>query len=358
MTSTGKSARKRRVTAAQWKLLLQWTVALGLILFLLAQISLQALVDLFLHVNIVGVLLGGVVYLITNVIRAWRVAFICDRPIADTLPLMVPTLASSFGNNVLPARAGEPIFIWAAHQRLDLSWGTSSAVMVIMRVFDTMLVAVIFVAAAVLTGAAAASPVLGVVSIFLSLAVVGTALLPWLGKYMVHLLVAMVRLTRRQKLIDFMELEGLRAAESFRQLRAPRVYAGVFATSLVIWLLVFGWIFMLIRSLGIDVTLQQSILGSTFGILSKAVPFSSIGGWGAHEVGWAAGFTLIGFPSSLAISSGFAVNTLIILTSAVCGLPAWLSLSSDQRREQAVQPASAAVVAAAAAGQPDNPAIH
>jgi uncharacterized protein (TIRG00374 family) len=350
MTSTGKDSSARRITTAPWRLLLQWAVAIGLIVFLLAQISLKSLVDLFLHVNVAGVLLGALAYLLTNVIRSWRVAFICDRPISDTLPLMVPTLASSFGNNVLPARAGEPIFIWAAHQRLGLSWGTSSAVMVIMRVFDTMLVAVIFVTAAVLTGAAASSPVLGVISALLSVTVVITALLPWLGKYMVSLLVALVRLTRRPALIAFVEREGLGAVESFAQLRAPRIYAGVFLTSLVNWLIVFGWIFLLIRSLGIDVTLQQSILGSTFGILSKAVPFSSIGGWGAHEVGWAAGFTLIGFPSSLAISSGFAVNTLIILTSAVCGLPAWLSLSGDQRREREALPA--------VAGQADIPAAN
>ena len=324
-----------RITTAQWKTFLQWTVALGLIAFLLSQISLQTLVDLFTHVDLSAVLLGGVVYLLTNVIRALRVAWICDRPLRDTRPLLVPTLASSFGNNVLPARAGEPIFIWAAHQRLGLSWGTSSAVMVIMRVFDTMLVAIIFVCTAVLTGAAASSLILGVLSIALSAAVVVTALLPWLGKHLVGLLVYCVRLTRRPRLVAFVEQEGQRAADAFAQLRAPRIYAGVVITSLVIWVLVFFWIYLLIRSLGITVTLEQSIVGSTFGILSKAVPFSSIGGWGAHEVGWAAGFTLIGFSSSLAISSGFAVNTLIILTSAICGLPAWLSLSGDQRKDQA-----------------------
>ncbi len=305
---------------------------MALVVFLLAQISLQTLVDLFTHVNILGVALGAGVYMLTNVIRAWRVVQICDRPLADTWPLLTPTLASSFGNNVLPARAGEPIFVWAAHERLGLSWGASSAVMIIMRVFDTMMVAVIFVFAAVVTGAAASSLILWVISVALGGAVIVTALLPWFGGYLVNLFVAVVRLTRRAKLVAFLEHEGARAADAFKQLRAPRIYAGVVLSSLAIWLMIFGWIFMLMRSIGIEVRLDQSILGSTFGILSKAVPFSSIGGWGAHEVGWTAGFMLIGFPSSLAISSGFAVNTLIILTSAVCGLPAWLSLSSDQAK--------------------------
>jgi uncharacterized protein (TIRG00374 family) len=333
MTSSDDKPKRARF-ALSWKILLQYGIALILIIFLLSQISLQTLVDLFKRVNVWGVVLGAVIYMINNVIRAWRVALICDRPFSDTWPLLVPTLASSFGNNVLPARAGEPIFIWAAHERLGLSWGTSSAVMVIMRVFDTMLVAIIFVVAAVFTGAAAQSLIITALSAALGLAVVVTALLPWLGKYLVHLLVAVVRITRRQSLIHFIELEGERAAEAFAQLRAPRIYAGVVGTSLVIWIMVFVWIYVLMRSLGIDATLVQSILGSTFGILSKAIPFSSIGGWGAHEVGWAAGFTLIGFSSSLAISSGFAVNTLIIITSAVCGLPGWLLLTGDQRRTE------------------------
>ncbi len=334
---------KHGILAKYWKTILQWAVALALIVFLLAQISLQTLVDLFAHVNLVGVLLGVIIYMATNVIRSLRVAYICDRPSSDTWPLLVPTLASSFGNNVLPARAGEPIFVWAAHERLGLSWGTSSAVMVIMRVFDTMLVAVIFVFAAVITGAAASSPVLGIVSVALGAMVIVTALMPWLGKYLVQLLIWFTRLTRKPKLIQFIELEGSRAVESFAQLRTPRIYAGVAITSLVIWIMVFGWIYVLIQSLGISVTLDQSILGSTFGILSKAIPFSSIGGWGAHEVGWTAGFMLIGFSKSLAISSGFAVNTLIILTSAICGLPAWMTLTSDQRKEQTPhEPAPAA----------------
>lgn len=316
--------------AIRWRTVIQWAVAFALMAFLLAQISLQALLDLFARVNLAGVVLGAGVYMLTNVIRAWRVGFICDRPLADTWLLLTPTLASNFGNNVLPARAGEPIFIWAAHERLGLSWGASSAVMIIMRVFDTMMVGVIFVGAAVVTGAAASSLILWVVTAVLACAVIVTALLPWLGGTFVKWFLAVVRLTHRPKLIAFLEHEGRQAADSFKQLRALRIYIGVVLTSLAIWLLLFGWIFMLIRSLGIDVSLEQAILGSTFGILSKAAPFSSIGGWGMHEVGWTAGFILMGFPSTLAISSGFAVNTLIIITSAICGLPAWLTLSNDQ----------------------------
>ncbi len=321
-----------KYVAARWKTILQWTVTLALVIFLLAQIQLRTLVDLLMHVDLTGVLLGAVIYLLNNVIRALRVVRICDLPYRDTRALLTPVLASSFGNNVLPARAGEPIFVWAAHERLGLSWGTSSAVMVIMRVFDTMLVAIIFVFAAIYSGAAGASPILWAVTAILAAAVVITALLPWLGTYLVRALVRLVWFTHKAGLIEFIEHEGRLAADAFVRLRAPRIYAGVFLTSLVIWLLTFGWIFVLLRSLGIDVRLNQSVLGSTFGILSKAVPFSSIGGWGAHEVGWTAGFTLIGFPTTLAISSGFAVNTLIILTSAVCGLPAWLALSGDRRR--------------------------
>lgn len=305
----------------------------ALIFFLLSQISIAMLVDLFSHVNPYGVLLGAVLYLATNVVRASRVAFICRRPLRDVPAILSPTLASSFGNNVLPARAGEPIFIWAAHHRLNMDWGTSTAVMIVMRVFDLLLVALIFVATAMLNGLDSAPVVLQAVSVVLGAGVILTALLPWIGKYFVLALLAVVRLGRSPQLTHFLEREGQRATDAFAQLRALPIYAKVFLSSLVIWAITFVWIFILIRSIGLTVTLDQTIIGSTFGILSKAIPFSSIGGWGAHEVGWAAGFTLTGMPAALAVTSGFAVNTLIILTSAVCGLPAWLALTSERKQE-------------------------
>ncbi|MFQ5577338.1 MAG: hypothetical protein ACE5G8_10175, partial [Anaerolineae bacterium] len=70
--------------------------------------------------------------------------------------------------------------------------------------------------------------------------------------------------------------------------------------------------------------------GATFAVLSKAIPFISIGGLGAHEAGWTVGFSLIGFNRATAILSGFAVNILTILSSVLLGAAATLLLRTNR----------------------------
>ena len=325
-----------------WKSLLTLLITAGLLGFLLSQVSLSTIAGLLAHTSLVGVLAGAALYLTTNVVRALRVVTICSRPVGDTLRLFAPVLASSFANNVLPARAGEAIFVWDTHRRLGMEWGTSAAVLIIMRIFDILLVAVLFAATAVLRGLGHAPAALQLAVGVLAVGAVMTALLPWLGQYAVRLAVWLARLTRLPGLIRFVEVQGRHANDAFAQLRPPRIYLGVFLTSLVIWLLTFAWIYLLIRSIGFDMPFDQAITGSTFGVLSKSIPFTSIGGWGAHEAGWTAGFVLTGLPQAQAIASGFAVNTWIILTSAVCGLPAWLALTAARKAGASNQPTALA----------------
>jgi uncharacterized protein (TIRG00374 family) len=326
-----KSAPHGPASSIPWKRLLQFAVTAALLLFLLSQISLATLVELLGRTNPAGVLAGAALYLAINLARAGRVALICGRPMRQWRSIITPVLATSFGNNVLPARAGEAIFVWAARHRLGMDWGTGAAVIIAMRVFDTLAVAVLFVLMSMLSGIGSSPAILQAVVVLLGAVAVLTALLPWIGQAFVRMAARLARLMRLARAAAFLDSEGARAIEAFAQLRAPRVYAGVFLSSLAIWVITFVWIFLLIRSIGIGVPLSQAVIGSTFGILSKAIPFSSIGGWGAHEAGWSAGFILTGMPAQLAISSGFAVNTLIILTSAACGLPAWFALTHERK---------------------------
>jgi uncharacterized membrane protein YbhN (UPF0104 family) len=71
--------------------------------------------------------------------------------------------------------------------------------------------------------------------------------------------------------------------------------------------------------MGIAIPFLNTVVGSTFAVLSKAIPFISVGGLGAHEAGWTAGFMLVGLHKTLAISSGFAVNILTLCVSVGLG---------------------------------------
>jgi uncharacterized membrane protein YbhN (UPF0104 family) len=87
----------------------------------------------------------------------------------------------------------------------------------------------------------------------------------------------------------------------------------------VIWLGTFGWFWAFLAAVGIRTKAAEVIVGATFAVLSKAIPFVTVGGLGAHEVGWTVGFMLVGFEKQTAIASGFAVNILTLLASLFFG---------------------------------------
>ena len=81
------------------------------------------------------------------------------------------------------------------------------------------------------------------------------------------------------------------------------------------WLTTFAWFTAFLAAINIPVPLPLVIVGAAFATLSKALPLATVGGFGAHEAGWAFGFHLIGMPADLAIASGFAINILTLLAS-------------------------------------------
>jgi uncharacterized membrane protein YbhN (UPF0104 family) len=124
----------------------------------------------------------------------------------------------------------------------------------------------------------------------------------------------------------------VRALEAIRSLRTYLVTA---LWSLLIWLFTFAWFWAFLAALGIRTEAAEVIVGATFAVLSKAIPFITVGGLGAHEAGWTMGFLLVGFDQPTAIASGFAVNVLTLVASLLCGGLGLLGLTLARRRQQA-----------------------
>jgi uncharacterized membrane protein YbhN (UPF0104 family) len=158
----------------------------------------------------------------------------------------------------------------------------------------------------------------------------------------IALLLALVALRHRSLLLLRAALERLRWAdqrwvsfglhkaaqviEAFEAVHSLRQHVTVLGWSLVIWLCTFLWFQAFLISVGVHTGFMTMTIGATFAVLSKAIPFISVGGLGAHEAGWTLGFMLIGFDAALAISSGLVVNILTLLSSIVLGVPSLLIL--------------------------------
>jgi uncharacterized protein (TIRG00374 family) len=300
-------------------------VTLGLIALLLSQISPWDVVALLTHLSYPWVAAGVLCYVATNVIRTLRfAALVRSRPLS--LPrLLVTVFALSMFNNILPARSGELSFIYFMDRHHGVPTGEATATLVIARIFDYLTVAALFAVVALASLARLppyATRVISLVLLFLILTLTVLASLAWLGRKSLGLLRRLIdglRLGDRPLSASIMGVgEGI--VRSFETIPSPRTYLIVSLLSLLTWLGTFAWFTGFLASMGVRTGLSQTIVGATFAVLTKALPFITVGGLGAHEAGWTVGFMLVGFDRGTAIATGFAVNILTLLSSLVFGL--------------------------------------
>ncbi|MBE7529326.1 MAG: flippase-like domain-containing protein [Chloroflexi bacterium] len=268
-------------------------------------------------------LIGFGWYFLTNVCRAYRFGVLLAWPgPTQPLRLLPDMLVLSFLNNVLPARVGELLFPFWLQKRHQLPIGQSLAMLLITRLFDFLAVCSLFLLFALLSRdylAARSQQIIQIAIIVLGPSLLLLAMLPWLGKQGLAIL---------DWLLKRLGLAGYRWGQRLRQLGEGvvtavtqiyhgRIYMKSFIWSLLAWLSTFAWFGAFLRALGIPFPYPFTVVGATFAVLANAIPFITVGGFWAHDVGWAFGFSLMGMGWETAVVTGFAVNVLTVIVSVL-----------------------------------------
>ena len=276
-------------------------------------------------------------YLLTNVLRAYRFgALLSWRGRFAPLRLVPDMVALSFLNNVLPARSGELSFPYLLQRRHGVHIGRGLMSLLIARIFDLLAVSTLFVVVAFLERGrpdAMAAPLIVGVGLLLLLVLCVLLALPWLGKHGLRVAEQALRRLGRGggKWEERLLHHGQRAVAAMTRLQREGAYGRVFVYSLLGWMSTFAWFAAFLQAVGVPIRYPRVIAGATFATLSKALPFVTVGGLGAHEAGWTLGFHLVGLPLETAIASGLAVNLLTLLLSGILGAIA-LALMRRQRQ--------------------------
>jgi uncharacterized protein (TIRG00374 family) len=310
------------------KHLKRWLPAVGglaLIALLLRQIHPRDVVELLLGVDMRWFLVACAWYGVTNLLRAYRFGVMLELTgWLAPLRILPEMFALSFLNNVLPGRTGELSFPYFMHKRHGMSVGESASSLIAARVFDYVAVAVLYVVFTLFElenlDPRAARVVSGV-GILLAVSILFLAGAPWFAEIAVRVANRVFAFIGRAEsgLAQAIESVGDQAALTFRRMRNVRTYSLTFGWSIVIWLATFAWFWSLMQAIGVGRPYSLVVVGSTFASLAKAIPFVTIGGFGAHEAGWTVGYSLTGMETSVAIATGFAVNILTLLMSVVFG---------------------------------------
>jgi len=144
---------------------------------------------------------------------------------------------------------------------------------------------------------------------------------PWVANFGVRFLETMLRRLsfHDRPMANVIVRLARDATSALGRVRRVAIYSQTLAWSIGIWLATFAWFDAFLRAIDVPTRYTLVVIGATFASVAKAIPLISIGGFGAHEVGWTLGFSLVGMEQSLAISTGLAVNLLTLAVSVVFG---------------------------------------
>ena len=276
-------------------------------------------------------------------LRALRLSILLPAAHRPTVARLLPITASHIlAANVLPAKVGEASLVLYLRRVADVPAAHGLALLLVSRLLDLatltggLALACLGVAA---TGDVGEFPWLVPLGASLALA---TLLLAWLvarGDRLVSLVRGVLALLRLERSALGRRVEALlaRVIEALGEVSLRRRLLGALAT-LPIWICVFLFYAALARGLGLEqFSFPMTVFGSGLAILGSLLPLSGFAGFGVQDLGWAAGFTLLGASPELAASTGVAAHLIYLLHIAAFGLCGHLGmafLAREMREEQ------------------------
>jgi uncharacterized protein (TIRG00374 family) len=313
-------------TRARWRLLLGAAASLVLIALLVHLLDLAQLRALLARSDPRLLVAAFAMHAVNYLVRAVRLAVLLPR--APIGRLFAVTCVHHFLLRVVPLRAGELSFPILA-QRTGLSgFGQGAVTLVLVRVLDMAVVALLFVGTLAVAGAGYQGRTLPTLLGAGGL-VVGSALLLGFARPLSRWGLTMVKSAARVTGLSTRpwvarQLGRLEQAIEWFLTVSPAQLGGAALTSVLQWLLLFVMMYLLMGAFGVAVSLPQAILGGTGAAVAGILPVGLIGNFGTLEAGWALGFTLAGVAREVAVASavGFSLATLVY--SGVLAVGGWL----------------------------------
>lgn len=222
-------------------------------------------------------------------------------------------------NNLIPARAGE---FWRAHtlgRREGLSRSTVFGTIVVERVLDGLVLALLASVALLAIGSSTSLTILiGSMTVLFALGLGVVAILAHSERTRLTAIRAVVTVVPGRYRAFAEERLGL-FMHGLRALREGRVLWGAIVLTVLIWVIETVTYWTLGVAFGLGVSFQSYLLVVAVGNLAIAIPIS-LGGLGPFEFFAQQSLALLGVSSSLALAYAVSIHGLILAFVAVSGL--------------------------------------
>ncbi len=317
------------------RLILSILITLGIIFILLLQISLKDLYTLLTTVDPIWAVLGSIAYLFSTLFRALRFKWLIYSKAIPLSGLFRITAFYHLSLMILPSKLGELSYPYFLNKTSGMKVTEGLASLIVSRVYDFIIVLAILSFVSIgFQGLFNANPFLVVLLIAFLIGLIVLALfymsslLRWLSSVAGR--ISNWTGSRNSRFVLWVQKKMCEMAEDFYMIKTRKSYFPVSVTSLASWAMIFLTFYAYMKGFGVEIPFTRMIFGSTIGVIANALPISGIGNWGTLEIGWAAGFLIVGLSKEKAIATGFGVHILVFIVSAIISLFCWISFDKQK----------------------------
>lgn len=291
-------------------------VSAGALWFVLQTVDVGAALEVISGADPVWLLAIVGVVAVQAVLRAWRWSILIpprdDHSRPSTVRLLPPMLIGYLGNAVLPARLGEPMRAVIASRRERIGTTEALGSVLVERLVDIAMLAVIgFVAALIVAGPAWTVQLLGAAA---ALGIVAMIILLTVG------LEPLLRLADRLGLLRRPVVRDL-AARFVATLGGESRRGALFAAagiSILAWLLDAGSFWLAARAVGVDLAYAAAAVVDGVSVLGTAIP-SAPGYVGTFELAASGTAGALGVPGAQALAIAVIVHVVTLVPLALAG---------------------------------------
>lgn len=312
--------RRRPLRALLWRSALAVGVCAALLWGLMPAGSLEAVGTALADARPGPVLAALALYPLMAVTRAWRLRVALGPTATGTPPVgalvrvaAVHSLLASFA----PMRLGELSLVWLLHRAARTPLVTGSALLVLLRMMD--LIVVLAAGLLALTALPAARVVvpdaLPIAAALVAGLVAGVLLGPWLVR---RLPVPDVATTGDGRRLARLGRLWRSLHDTLAGWTAPHLLS-LLTWSLPVWAVVFAMAWLCANATGAAVGLAGGVAGGSATALAMVLPVNTIANVGTFEAAWVLALRPAGLDDAAALATGLLFHGVTLLGSALVG---------------------------------------
>ncbi len=304
------------------RIILAFIVTIILVAVLLSQINLGSIISAIFSIPPIYFLTGFILYLISYLLKTMRSIILLSKNlgIRDLFPIIC---IHNVANYLFPARSGELSYIYLLKrvQNIPVSEGIST--LMIARVFDFIAVSLLFFISVFLVKdmpALFSNFILFIAFLFIVILLFLVSLLYHGEKFLIVIrrFCSILKLAKF-KFVNFFLKKLEEIVKNFNIIKSKRTLIHSLILSLLTWISIYFFTYLLLLGMNIRLGIETVILGSTFSILTGILPIQGIGNFGTYETAWMILFIPLGITKEMAIISGFTVHIISIIYSLILG---------------------------------------